>query len=167
VKISIAQSTLEVVSIEIIIGLTIFAHIKEEFVVVAVCKVEALIVVTSDDRVEEGSQNENLNDFFLDHILLTFFFTFFKLWQGCAIYFFSQYTINIEACKKRKEFPQHTSCEVGIFTKTERKSFGKFFFCCLPIGCQEQQGRTFVYHETTDNGIESSREYTHTHIQKK
>lgn len=47
-KISITQPALEVVDVKVIIWLAISSIIGEKFVVVAVCKVEILIVITSD-----------------------------------------------------------------------------------------------------------------------
>lgn len=55
-KISIAQSTFEEIHIEIVIWLTIFARIKEEFIVIAIRKIETFVVIASDYAVVRGEK---------------------------------------------------------------------------------------------------------------
>lgn len=100
IEIRIAQSTFEVVNVEDVIWLTVFAHIKEEFIV-AICKVETFIVVTSDYGGKEGEHNENLNNF-LDHVLvLIFSLSLFTTSSACGKIYFKY-------CKVAEFFAQTT-----------------------------------------------------------
>jgi hypothetical protein len=48
VKVSITQSTFKVINIKIVIRLAISSIISKELIVVAICKIEIFIIVTSD-----------------------------------------------------------------------------------------------------------------------